>query len=221
MNAFWIILISFVILTCFNVYYLFYLKSNINAGKKVSENDNYFKLDAKIDLLKYVALAILSVGSFFGITKYSEILRDFEKIENQKYMYEELEKKYDELNNDYSKLAEEYNKLDQIHTNLQLEIKDFEKDFVEVNYKIKEATRIIPEANVRILTKQLIEQNLRFVGINPIIDSHSDTEEMKKAIEEARNMLKTAGYSQSEIDAFINEQIEKNRHLKMNKDKLN
>ena len=79
------------------------------------------------------------------------------------------------------------------------------QSYVKQNYKIQEATRKIPEANIRILTKQLIETNLRDAGSRNISFARPDTNVIKKEITKSIEMLKSAGYSTDEIDKIISD----------------
>jgi NADH:ubiquinone oxidoreductase subunit 5 (subunit L)/multisubunit Na+/H+ antiporter MnhA subunit len=205
----WSILIILMVLTGFNVYYLFYFKQKSRKTGRVEETDNYYKLDAKIELQKYLAIGLISIAAWFGITKFSDISDKYQKFENLERNYNNLLNDYEEMKSYNKELKEAMTEMKELLIQFKLDNKNIEIEFLKQDQKIKEATRQIPEANIRMLTKQLIETNMRDVGTQGLWIDNPDTILINKELIKSVNMLKSAGYSPDEIEEIINDIKEK------------
>lgn len=194
-----IIITVLIILTGFNCYYLFYFKSRSKEIGKLEEKDNYYKLDAKIELQKYLALGLIAIASSFGYSKFTDISDKFDE-------FEQLRSKYKQLNEDYTQLQIVSKDLQANIVKFQQYNNEIEKEFIKQNQKIANATRKIPEANIRDLTKQLIDinlRNLREAGTSVHIVNDPDTIAINNEIKKSISMLKNVGYSDNEIKEII------------------
>ena len=199
----WIIIIALTVLTAFNAYYLFYFKSFVKKSRKVEELDNYYKLDAKIELFKYLSVGFISVAAFFGVSKFTDLSNELKNIEGINEQYTKSKLDYEILLRNQNELSQDYKEIKNLYSTLKLDMKDIEIEFYKQDQKIKEATRQIPEANIRVLTKQLVETNLRDVGGHGFATDELDTLLIKKEIINSRQMLKSAGCTQDEIEETI------------------
>ena len=107
----WLIIIVLSVLTISNLYYLYYFKTHSREKKGISELDNYYKLDAKIELQKYMAIGLISIGAWFGISKFSDLSLNFKR-------FDDLDRKYNQLSSNYEKLNSNYEELNNTHEKL-------------------------------------------------------------------------------------------------------
>ena len=201
----WIIIIALLVLTAFNIHYLFYFKSLAKGSRKVEELDHYYKLDAKIELFKYLSVGLISIAALFGVSKFTDLsdkLKSFDVLGDQ---YAKLKLDYENLLRDQNNLQQNSNEIKSLYSTLILQMKDIGMEFYKQDQKIKEATRQIPEANIRVLTRQLIETNLRDVGTQGLLVDAPDSIVIEKEILKSREMLKSAGFSSDEIEDIIKE----------------
>lgn len=201
----WIIIVAFFVLTSYNVYYLFYFKTLAKRSRKVEELDNYYKLDAKIELFKYLSIGLISIAALFGVSKFTDLSDKLNRFEDLGDQYNKLKFDYEILLKDQSNFLQNSKDIKDLYSTLILKVKDIELEFYKQDQKIKEATRQIPEANIRVLTRQLIETNLRDVGGHGFITDVIDSVVVKKEIVKSREMLKSAGFTIDEIDKIIRE----------------
>jgi len=199
----WLIIIILAILTAFNGYYLIYFIRKASSEGKISEKDNYYKLDAKIEFLKYLTIGLISIAAFFGFQKYTDLSDKFDQFEELNTNYYQLKETYNEIRNENVRLKNQLNEINESIINFQIEKKDIEIEYIKLNHRITEAARKIPEANIRILTKKLIETNLRDAGTSQLWISDPDTIAIKRELNNSIDMLRSAGYSSDEIDKII------------------
>jgi len=199
----WILVTVFVVLTLFNLYYLIYFWSATRKSSKVQELDNYYKLDAKIELFKYLALGLITIAAFFGVSEFTDISDRVEKFENLNEDFNRLSSEYQTLNNELENFIGEYNEMVDMYVSLQGKYKDTELEFIKQDQKIKDATRKIPEANVRVLTRQLVEIYLNLAGTTSLAIAPRNIEELEKAKIRSIEMLKSAGFTSEEIENII------------------
>jgi hypothetical protein len=200
-----IIIVALIVLTAFNVYYLFYFKSLAKKSRKVEELDNYYKLDAKIELFKYLSVGLISIAALFGVSKFTDLSDKLKKVETIDEQYIKLKMDYDILSKDQTVIIQNSKEIKDLYSTLLLQMKDIQLEFYKQDQKIREATRQIPEANIRVLTRQLIETNLRDVGTQGLITDAPDSVVINKEIMKSREMLKSAGFSSDEIEEIIKE----------------
>ena len=208
----WLIVGALVVLTGFNIYYLFYFKSRKNG--KIKRSDNYYKLDAKIELQKYMAIGLITVASIFGYSKFSDLSDNLKRFENISSDYSKLSTDYAKLKAQHEELQEAIKEMTESFSQLEIYKKDIEMLFLKQNQKINEATRQIPEANIKVLTKQLIEINIRNAGISTLIEPEIDMEDVSRELIRSRELLKSVGYSSDEIEEIINKMKQKYNWIK-------
>lgn len=199
----WIIITILMVLTVFNVYYLFYLKSKSIKDGAINEKDNYYKLDAKIELFKYLTLGLISIAALFGISKFSDISSQFKDFENLDNNYEHLLEDYNKLKTDNHELALKMVEMKELFTEYEVIKKDLEIEYVKQNYRIKEATKKIPDHNVRILTKKLVESYIRGLTMEGMLMDGPDRDLIMEEMENMEYILKIAGYPPDEIKTIL------------------
>jgi len=199
----WIIVTVFLVLTLFNLYYLIYFWSAARKSSKVQEHDNYYKLDAKIELFKYLALGFITIITFFGMSEFTNISDRMDEFENLNEDYSRLRSEYQALNTELKNFKGEYEEMRNMYYSLQGKYKDTELEFYKQDQKIKDATRRIPEANVRVLTRQLVEIYLNLAGTTSLAIMPRNIEELEKAKIRSIEMLKSAGFTHDEIENII------------------
>lgn len=193
-----LIIIVLGILTIANMAYLFYFHSRSKKTGKIEEKENYYKLDAKIELHKFMAITVISVAAFFGYTNFSDLNKDFNEMETKIKRFENVIEKSDSL--DYV--------IKQLKVDLELVSKEkdmIESEFEKQNLKIKEATTRIPEANIRILTKQLVFTNMRNAGLSTLATAEPNEVIIKDELIKSQDILRNAGFSQNEINLILAE----------------
>ncbi len=99
------------ILTAYNIYYLTYFKSRVKSLEKLTEQDLYYKLDAKLELLKYSALIIIAIAALFGVKEFNDLSSKYPDIKQLESNYSELSKEYERLVSTNSDLEESLIKL--------------------------------------------------------------------------------------------------------------
>lgn len=196
MEASVLIIIVLIILTIANICYLVFFWIRSKEGRKIKEKENYYKLDAKIELHKFMAIAVISVAAFFGYSKFSDLSNDFTEMDKKVEKFEKVIEDYDSLQIVIKQLK--------IDLELVREEKEMiESEFEKQNQKIKEATTRIPEANIRILTKQLVFTNMRNAGLSSLAFDKPDDSKIKIELKKSQEILRNAGFSQNEIDQIF------------------
>ena len=153
------IVIVFAALTLANLCYLIF--SFRNSRRDTNSNDqnleNYYKLDAKVEFLKYTVLVIIAVAAFFGIDKFSTLSDSLTKLDTIETKFSDLSNKYAQLNSNYSNLQNDYQGLYERYEKISEKYNQYDKEFNRFEYRIREASRRIPENNLKILAELLIK----------------------------------------------------------------
>ncbi len=198
-----LIVLILIVLTWFNFRYLRFFKNKAKVGKEIEEKENYFKLDAKIELHKFMAIAVISVAGFFGYYQFADFSKEFNKMEQTVKKFEELSEDYDSLKN----LTDE----------LKVELKQFDTldfRFNDVNTKINRIENNIQQDKIQELLKQLVMINFRFLGIEPLLGTVPTNAQIIVQTEESKKMLKNVGFSDVEIEKIIVEAKKGNKYIK-------
>ena len=209
MIANWMITIVLVVLTAFNAYYLFYFKSCAKQTGAINEKDNYYKLDAKIELLKYLSIGLISIASLFGIYKLTDLSNQFKNFEDLNSKYTQLKNDYESLSKDQSEILANAKDIQQLYHNLLIEKNNIDLEFYKQDQKIKSATERIPDNNLRILARLLMRSHIdNYASLGRITDYYHTEEEIKNEVTKVAEYLKYFGFEPSEIREIIGD-IEK------------
>lgn len=193
-----LIVIVLIILTIANMTYLFYFHARSKKIGNIKEKENYYKLDAKIELHKFMAIAVISIAAFFGYAKFTDLNKDFNEMEVKVKQFEKVITNYDSL-----VIVIEQLEIDLEFVRKEKDLIEFE--FKKQNQKISEATARIPEANIRVLTKQLVYTNMRNAGLSSLAIADPDESKIQIELEKSLEILRNAGFSQNEIDQILRE----------------
>lgn len=193
-----LLVIVLLIFSLFNWRYLQFFKKSAKSAKEILEKENYYKLDAKIEIIKYMAIAVISVAAFFGYSKYTDLLDRYDKMEATVEKFERLNKDYDSLMVISQTLQTELQQIETYKTTIKNQL-------INQNQKIEQATKRIPEANVRILTKQLVLTNMRTIGVRSLQISEPNQETINNELNKSIEILKQAGFTETEINQVISE----------------
>ncbi len=193
-----LLVIVLLIFSWFNWRYLQFFKKSAKSAKEILEKENYYKLDAKIEIIKYMAITVISVAAFFGYSKYSDLLNKYDKMEATVEKFERLNKDYDSLMVISQDLQNELKQIEAFKTTINSEL-------INQNQKIEQATQRIPEANVRILTKQLVLTNMRTIGVRSLQISEPDQKTINTELQKSIEILKQAGFTETEINQVVSE----------------
>jgi len=200
-TAFIIIIIIFFILTGYNWYYFSSIRRLIIKKNEVTDKENFYRLDAKIELQKYLVLGLISIASFLGINECSDINTDLKQLDSLENRLNTIKFEYDVLKNENDSLFKELNKFDTSLANSR-------NDLNSLNNKINEATRRIPESNLRVISKLLAKVYLEVIVTRGHWDERTYTiEEIESEIEKINELLLSAGVYKTEIDKVIREAI--------------
>jgi hypothetical protein len=167
---------------------------------KLDKLDNYYKLDAKIEFQKYLILGIIAVAGYFGYNKFIDLDKEADKIKNLEKSFETLDIKYIEAQKNLERLITQNAQYEKLYA-------DREKDLMKLDYKIQDATRQIPESNIRSLALLLSQTYLSLIlDHGPYADHITYTDDyINKESEKIIRLLKSAGFSSSESTDLIKE----------------
>ncbi len=191
-----LIIIILTLLTISNLYYLFYFKRKASQEGKIKEIDNYYKLDAKIELQKYLALGLIAIAAFFGYTEFTYINEDLKNVKNIDSTISRLESDYHILDSNYKDLVKKYDEFDR---NFNLKIK-------KLNIDLDEATKRIPEDKLRILAESLIRSRIEYMAnISRVSARGYYKEEIQDEIIKSMESLAIFGFDENEIKQIRND----------------
>jgi predicted nuclease with TOPRIM domain len=207
-----IFILVLIVLTVFNIYYLYYFKSKHTGNKTINETDNYYKLDAKIELQKYLAIGLISIAGIFGYSKFEDLSNKYEDFESTIQKYNNLEQDYENLRIENDSLKANMERMKELFSKLENDKDEIENEFFKQNQKIKVATQKIPESNIRsisILLSQFYIKNLLEFGY---IDQEPYSDEViQEELVKLYSLLVSSGLSSQESKNFINEKIKNSR----------
>lgn len=198
MNITILLIIVLTILTLANFCYLLFFYRKSKKGVRIEEKENYFKLDAKIELYKFMAIAVISVATFFGYTRFEKLNSDLERIDNIVEEFKEITEQYDSLIIVTEQLGKELKLIESKKNEIDMAIS-------MQNERIQAVTKEIPEENIRVLTKQLVFLNMRNAGERNLMISEPDKEEVEKELIKSLEILKSAGFSENDIRTILND----------------
>jgi hypothetical protein len=195
-----LIVLILALLTTVNCYYLSYFKSRAKRNIKIEENDNYYKLDAKIEFQKYLLLGIISVATFFGINEFNDLNIKADKVEK-------LEASIVNINKLSAEAENRYNELQKRYAGFTEKIVTDEKELLRMDFKIKEATRQLPEANIIAISKLLAQTYLAILLEHGPTADHVpySNEYIEKESEKIIRLLIAAGLTNSEAQEYYKE----------------
>lgn len=206
------------ILIIFDINGLYYIKRSLKNGRSITENESVYRLDSKIELQKYVFVGTIAIASFFGYTKYSELIVKAELLQEN---FGELTSKYNELILKHNDLSFKYSILDNNYeisvensNNFEKEISKYNMEFQTINYKLTDATRQIPENNIKAIAKLLAQTYLvNLLDHGPTADAVPYSNEyIERESVKIYHLLVAAGFSSIEAKEYFNE-ITKNTRI--------
>lgn len=200
------IIIVFAFLTLANLGYLVFLVRN-NKGSADSNNqnlENYYKLDAKVETLKYTVLVILAVAAFFGIDKFTKLSDDLAKVEAIETKFDDLSSKYAQLNSNHDNLQNSYQNLYERYEKISDKYNQYDREFNRFEYRIREASRRIPENNLKVLAEMLIKYQVEVEAKKNQFDFMASSKPIS-TLKKLSSFLINMGYTQSEIEDFQKE----------------
>lgn len=190
-----LIIIVLSVLTAFNAYYLCYFWKKAKKEGKIAEKDNYYKLDAKIELQKYLALGLIAIAAFFGFAKFSDISENLKELDSLNNNIIKIESNLKTLEDNYYDLADRHKTF-----NDKTDI-----DFKKIDTKINNAAKRIPENNLRILAESLIHSRIEYMAnIGRWSAKSYSKEEIQDEINRSMDSLIRLGFSENEIDQIRN-----------------
>jgi len=190
-----LIIIVLSVLTGFNAYYLCYFWRRAKKEGKIEEKDNYYKLDAKIELQKYLAIGLIAIAAFFGFSQFSDINKDIKKVENIDSTISKLESDYQTLDSNYKAL---FNDND-------IFFKESNSKINELNNKLEKATERIPEDNLRVLAESLIRSRIDYMAnIGRVSARGYSKEEIQSEIIKSMESLRDFGFNEIELNQIQN-----------------
>lgn len=199
-----LIVLTLLILTLVNLHYLNYFKSKVGKANKIEGIDNYYKLDAKIEFQKYLLLAIISIATFFGIKEFNDLSINADKIKS-------IENSFENLNNLYIEAQTKLNQIVSRHAEFDKSIQVLEKDLLVIDFKVKDATRQLPEPNIVAISKLIAQTYIAIIlEHGPYMDHVAYSEEyIEKETEKIIRLLTAAGLTNSEAQDYLRE-VKKN-----------
>ena len=190
-----LIIIVLFVLTGFNTYYLCYFWRKTKKEGKIEEKDNYYKLDAKIELQKYLAIGLIAIAAFFGYAKFSDISENLKEVDLLNKNILKIESNLETLEDNYNNLANRHKTFND----------ETDIDFKKIDTKINNAAKRIPENNLRLLAKDIVYSRIEYVkNIGRWDQKGYSKNEIQDEINKSIESLVRLGFDEKELKQIRN-----------------
>lgn len=208
-ESFGLIIITFLALvlalSIWNLLIMYKIKKTIKGKSSITANELYIELKSRIQLITTIFSIVVVILTYFGFTTEDRIKQ---RINDQ--VSEEF-RKYDTI---YKKLNEKQDSA--LNTSMEVKniLDNFDKQLETLNNKLTNATRQIPESNIRAIAKLLAQTYLvNLLDHGPTVDAEPySIDYIKRESEKIYHLLIVAGFSSSEAKAYFQE-ITKNTRV--------
>jgi hypothetical protein len=218
-----VLIILLGVLTAYNIGFLRTIKKRLASNKNNDSDENYYKLNTKIDLIQYIGIGLLSVLSLLGYNQISDLSSSSADVKQLKNQVDDLISNVEKLNLSLEKVSSEKEKIEKDFRELYKDVFGARLELENTKSNLKNIAQNIPERNIQIIAEELSTVYMTFLLQQGylITDEPPSDEQLMQDFEKIQKMLEASGMTKSEANSFIVNIYSKVGHVrKLNLDKL-
>ena len=211
------------VLTAYNIGFLRTIKKRLLSIKKIDSDENYFKLNTKIDLIQYIGVGVLTVLSLLGYNQISDLSSSSTDVKQLRNQEDDLTSNVEKLNLSFDKVSSEKEKIEKDFRELYKDVFGARLELENTKTNLKNIAQNIPERNIQIIAEELSTVYMTFLLQQGYLipDEPPSDEQLLQDFEKIQRMLEASGLTKSEANSFIVNIYSKVNHVrKINLDKL-